>query len=425
MENEIILSPNIFLSLDTRKTLRNCNVLCVSESGAAKRQKYLLPNLLQANCSYVVMDFDGILQKETEPIFREKGYDIKVVDLQQFGNLGPVKGAHYNPFHYVRSDADIFSMVTALTMNFHVNSVVSDSYALTKARQALMQAMAFYFYKECHASDQTFSNLLELMRGYDVEQSLPWLDLMFRTLSEKDSEHIAVKQYCLFRSGTGNDDNAKKVIFDLACNLTAFNISTVAAFSSQDDLNLESIGLKPTIVYLTLPVVDDTFTQLFLPVFFTQLFDTLYHTAETKCEGYGLPQHVRVLFDRFGEWGVIPYLTEKLATMRPYHISCDIITYALAILKHAYPEDWHIIIGNCDSLVWMAGRRAYDENFGAWIAKSLPKDRKSRWQRMKNCPARTNKNVRPLKSAEELKDLCAGESLVIVRGCVPFLDRNE
>lgn len=420
--DEMILSPNIFLSLDTRKTLRNCNVLCIAESGAVKRQKYLLPNLLQANCSYVVVDYGGVLQEETEPTFREKGYDIKVLDLRQLDGLGPVEGAHYNPFHYVRSDADILSLVNALTTNFHLSSVVSDSPALKRARQALMNAMAFYFYKDCHPSDQTFSNVLELMRGNDAVNSLPWLDLMFYTLSEKDPEHIAVKHYSLFRSASGTDANAQKVIYDLAFNLTAFNISKVADFSNQDDLNLESIGLKPTAVYLTLSTTDNVITKLFLPLFFTQLFDTLYHTAATKCEKRQLPQHVRVLFDQFGEWGVIPDFTRMLATMRTYHISCDIITHNLAILKQAYAEDWDVIVGNCDSLVWMDGSRVQTDCFGGRIAKSLPKDYITRRRIMKKCPARLHKNVRLLKSSEKLKDLSKGESLVLIRGCIPFID---
>lgn len=423
-ENKIILSPNISLDMDTRLTRRNCNVLCIGESSSDNKQNYILPNLLQANCSYVVIDYSGEMQKETEQRFREKGYAIKVINLRQLDDLGPVEGACYNPFHYIRSDADVLSLVDALEKNFLPGrTIFSNSDFFKKVRYALMGALAFYLYKECNPAECTLSNFRKLLEGDGENCPLSKLDKLFHNLYEKEPEHIAVKHYILFRSFPGTDSFAEEVIIDLARNLEAFNNCRVANFSDKDDLQLESIGLKPTIIYITLSIANNTFSKLFLPIFFTQLFDILYHTAETKCERGTLPQHVRVLFDQFGEYGYIPKFIQKISTMRPYNISCDIITCDTSVLKRVYLDEWDVIIGNCDSIVCSGKNRVNLDCFVQNIEYLFLNDKKIKQQLIKNCPARINKNVRTLKSLEELKKLCADEYFVHIRSFIPFIDK--
>lgn len=90
---------------------------------------------------------------------------------------------------------------------------------------------------------------------------------------------------------------------------------------------------------------------------YTQLFDTLYDTANFKYGGR-LPVHVRCLLDEFANVGTIPDFDKLLATMRSMEISANIIIQNLAQLKKMYDKSWEILTGNCDSLLFLGGQEA-------------------------------------------------------------------
>ena len=55
----IILSKKLRMGLDGYKTQRNANVIVLGGSGAGKTRGYVLPNLMQLNSSYIVLDPKG------------------------------------------------------------------------------------------------------------------------------------------------------------------------------------------------------------------------------------------------------------------------------------------------------------------------------------------------------------------------------
>ena len=95
-DNNIILTDDVQLSLDTAQTGKNLNVCVVGGAGTGKTWNYVLPNILQANTSYVITDRDGYLLKKTGKFLKEQGYIIKVLNLNDTEHSN-----HYNPFDYV------------------------------------------------------------------------------------------------------------------------------------------------------------------------------------------------------------------------------------------------------------------------------------------------------------------------------------
>ena len=95
--NNKILTQNVSIGLDGRKHRRNLNVLCVGGSGAGKTRFFAKPNLMNAATSYVCLDPKGELLRDTGGLLKEKGYDIKVLDL-----INMEKSHCYNPFVYLR-----------------------------------------------------------------------------------------------------------------------------------------------------------------------------------------------------------------------------------------------------------------------------------------------------------------------------------
>ena len=51
-----LLTQNVAIGLDGRKHRRNLNTLVCGGSGAGKTRFYVKPNIMQCNCSYVILD---------------------------------------------------------------------------------------------------------------------------------------------------------------------------------------------------------------------------------------------------------------------------------------------------------------------------------------------------------------------------------
>lgn len=80
-DNNIILTDDVKLSLNTIQTGKNLNVCVVGSAGTGKTRNYVLPNILQANTSYVITDWSGFLLNKTGKFLNEQGYIIKVLNL--------------------------------------------------------------------------------------------------------------------------------------------------------------------------------------------------------------------------------------------------------------------------------------------------------------------------------------------------------
>ena len=73
------LSKEIRLGMDTHKHRRNLNVFVLGGSGAGKTRFVALPNILQANCSYVITDPKGEILANTGYYLLEQGYDVNAL----------------------------------------------------------------------------------------------------------------------------------------------------------------------------------------------------------------------------------------------------------------------------------------------------------------------------------------------------------
>lgn len=58
-DRNIILTDDVLMSLNTRQTRKNLNVMVIGGSGSGKSRFYVKPNLMQANTSYVCTDPNG------------------------------------------------------------------------------------------------------------------------------------------------------------------------------------------------------------------------------------------------------------------------------------------------------------------------------------------------------------------------------
>lgn len=97
-ESNVILTRHVKMGMDGRKHRRNLNVLVVGGSGSGKTRYFAKPNVMQANCSYIIADPKAEMLRSVGPLLEAKGYDIKVFDL-----INMEQSDAYNPFAYGES----------------------------------------------------------------------------------------------------------------------------------------------------------------------------------------------------------------------------------------------------------------------------------------------------------------------------------
>lgn len=415
-----ILTQNVSVGLDGRKHRRNLNALVCGGSGAGKTRFFAKPNLCQANSSYVVLDPKGELLRDTGNLLSAKGYDIKVLDL-----INMEKSHCYNPFVYLRSDNDIQRLVTNLFKNTTPKGSQSQDPFWDQAATMLLLALIFYLHYEAPPEEQNFPMVMEMIRAGEVREDdetyKSALDILFERLEMRNPEHIALKYYRSYHSGSGK--TLKSIQITLISRLEKFNLESLASITQNDELELWSIGEKKTAVFAIIPDNDSSFSFL-VGMLYTQLFQQLYYQADV-IHGGRLPVHVHFLMDEFANVALPDEFDKLLSTMRSREISVSIIIQNLAQLKALFEKQWESIVGNCDEFLYLGGN---EQSTHEYVSKLLGKetiDTNSYGQsKGRNGSYSTNWHLagRELMTPDEVRMLDNRYALLFIRGERPVED---
>lgn len=416
----MIMTKDIFLSMDTRKTLRNNNVIVIGGSGSGKSFRLVKPNLLQANSSFVVTDPSGELLESMGDFLEQEGYEIRVFNLIDMAHSDT-----YNPFHYIRNQEGVLIMLNALIKNTNPTGSKPNDPFWEKAETALLEAICFYVLEQPQEL-HNFSTVMQLLRLAEApEGGTSVLDAMFEDFSQSHPNHIAVTSYAVYKSA-GGGKTAQSILISCQTRLHTFNLDAIKKLTNTDNIDLGTIGDKKVALFCITPTADTTFNYL-VSMMYTQLFETLYHHAETECEGKRLKYHVRFLLDEFVNIGTIPDFCQRLATMRKYEISCTIILQALSQIKALYKDEWDVLIANCDSFLFLG---ASDNTTLEYISKSLGKEtirttNNSRsFGKSGGSSISYNKTGRDLMTPDELRTMNNENCIFFLRGLDPFFSRK-
>jgi len=363
-ENKL-LTQNVCIGLDGRKHRRNLNVLTVGGSGSGKTRFYAKPNVMQANTSFVVLDPKGEILRDTGELLKAKGYEIKIIDL-----INMEKSHCYNPFVYLHNDNDVQKLVTNLFKNTTPKGSQTNDPFWDQAAIILLLALVFYLKYEAPEDEQNFPMVMEMIRAAEVREDnddfQSPLDELFDRLEANDSNHIALKYYRNYRSGSAK--TLKSIQISLVSRLEKFNLSSLAGITQTDELELYSIGEKKAAIFAVIPDNDSSFNFI-IGMLYTQLFQQLYYQAD-YIHGGRLPVHVHFVMDEFANVALPDDFDKLLSTMRSREISVSIIIQNLAQLKALFEKQWESIVGNCDQFLYLGGN---EQSTHEYVSKLLGK----------------------------------------------------
>lgn len=346
----LILTPNVRIGLDGRMHRRNLNVLVVGGSGAGKTRFYAKPNIMQANTSYVVLDPKGEILRDIGYLLEWHGYNIKVLDL-----IHTERSHGFNPFVYLRDDKDVLRLVNNLIHNTTPKGAQSSDPFWERAETALLEALILYLVNEAPPEEQNFSMVMEMINAAEVreddEEYASVLDELFERLAMRDPEHLAVKQYHIFKLAAGK--TAKSILISLGVRLEKFNLPQIAAVVCCDELDIPALGERKTALFAVIPD-NDSSLNFIIGMMYSSIFQELYYVAD-QIYGGRLPVHVHCVMDEFANVALPDEFDKLLATMRSREISVSIIIQNIAQLKALFEKQWESILGNCDEFLYLGG----------------------------------------------------------------------
>ncbi len=289
----------------------------------------------------------------------------------------------------------------------------------------LLLALMFYLHYEAPDDEQNFPMVMDMIRSGEVreddESFFSPLDILFQRLEMRNPEHIALKYYKNYHSGSGK--TLKSIQITLISRLEKFNLDSLASITQNDEMELWSLGEHKTAIYAVIPDNDSSFNFI-VGMLYTQLFQQLYYQADVV-HGGRLPIHVHFVMDEFANVALPDEFDKLLATMRSREISVSIIIQNLAQLKALFEKQWESIVGNCDEFIYLGGN---EQSTHEYVSKLLGKetiDLNTYGQsRGRNGSYSVNWQLtgRDLMMPEEVRMLDNQYALLFIRGERPVMD---
>ena len=416
----ILLTQNFRISLDTHKHRRCLNILVVGGSGAGKSRGFALPNIMQCCCSMVITDPKAELLRKTGGLLEKKGYEVRVFDL-----INPDTSFCYNPFEYVHDDKDVLRLISNLIQNTTPKGSQSSDPFWEKSETALLQALMLYLLHEAPPEEQNFAMIMEMLGSAQVKEEdedyeSP-LDILFDRLEMRDPDSIAVKQYHIYKQAAGK--TAKSILISVGVRLAAFNLPQIAKLTNTDELDLSSMGEKKVALFCCIPDADTSLNYL-VGMIYSQLFQTLYYMAD-RVHGGALPVPVNCIMDEFPNVSLPNEFEKILATCRSRSIYCSIIIQNMSQLKALFKDSWESLVGNCDEFLYLGGNEKETHKYVSELLGKETIDTNTYGQtKGKSGSYSTNfqQSGRELLQPDEVRILDNQNALLFIRGERPILD---
>lgn len=353
----------------------------------------------------------------------QQGYVVKVFDL-----IEPSHSDSYNPFRYIRKDSDVFRLISNFIQNTTPKNATQNDPFWEKSEIALDAALMLYLIHEAPPYEQTMEMMLTMIEyggaKEDDDDYQSALDLLFVALEEEQPDHIAVRQYHIFKQAAGK--TAKSILVSAAVRLASFTLREIQSITDEDTLELSKLGERKQAVFCVIPDSNDNSLNFLVGLLYTQAFQELYYQADKVHMG-GLPVPVRLMFDEFSNVALPDGYARLQATMRSRNIMATIILQNISQLKALFKDDWEGIIGNADTMIYLGGN---EQSTHKYISEQLGKETistKSSSQskgRNGSYSQSTQLTGRELMTPDEVRLLDNKNAIVIIRGERPVIDEK-
>ena len=465
--NNVILTENYGLAVDPGKRRgkrleeRPRNVLVIGGTGAGKTWRYSIPNILQMNADYFVIDSKGTQLPLLGNALVGSGYEISCMNLVRMS-----ASAGVNPFSLIRDEVGIIEFAECFIANTTGDKDHVGDQFWVQAERLLYTALIGYLMFYCPSEDRNFGGLVTLLslaqaREDDDDYTSP-LDLLFREIETgmrlvetggapagdgarkpgrafgrqassgfrwvQVGEPVGVDDdfvlwcYKAFKDAAGK--TMKGILISCNTRLMPFSVPQLRNLTDHDELELSKLGDAggKRAVFVVSSDTSSTFSFM-LAITLWQTVNMLCDKADDFYNGR-LPVHVRLILDEFANIGQIPNFDKLIATIRSREISASIILQSQSQLKTIYKDAADTIVGNCDSTLFLGGK---EKSTLKEISELLGKETIDLYNQSENRGSQVSHGLsyqklgKELMTQDELAVMDGGKCIFMLRGVRPFL----
>ncbi len=327
--------------------------LVIGATGSGKTQTVILPmvhSLAKAKESMIITDPKGEIYEKTSNMLRSRGYQILLLNFRD-----PQNGNAWNPMTlpYQMYKSGNQDKAIELLDDLALNILYDDS-----------NKNADPFWEKTSADYFSGVALGLFEDAKEDEININSISLATTVGEEKFGGSTYIKEYFAGKDpSSAAAINASSTI--MAPNETKGSILSVfkqkvklfasrenlSEMLSHSDIDLESIGEKPTAVFIVIQDEKKTYHSL-VTILLKQIYETLIATAQKH--GGQLPVRTNFLLDEFANMPPLKDVTTMITAARSRRIRFTMIIQNFAQLDDVYgKEEAETIRGNCGNIIYL------------------------------------------------------------------------
>ena len=327
--------------------------LVIGATGSGKTQTVILPlvhSLAKAHESMIITDPKGEIYEKTSNMLRDKGYQILLLNFRD-----PQNGNSWNPMSlpYQIYKSGNHDKAIELLDDLALNILYDDS-----------NSNADPFWEKTSADYFSGVALGLFEDAKEDEININSINLVTTVGEEKFGGSTYIKEYFAAKDPASaasiNANGTVTAPTETRGSILAVFRQKVKLFASRDnlsemlsysDVDLESIGEKPTAVFIVIQDEKKTYHSL-VTILLKQIYETLISVAQ-RHDGK-LPVRTNFLLDEFANMPPLKDVTTMITAARSRRIRFTMIIQNFAQLDQVYgKENAETIRGNCGNIIYL------------------------------------------------------------------------
>ena len=327
--------------------------LVIGATGSGKTQGVILPtvhSLAKAKESMIITDPKGEIYEKTSNLLRARGYQILLLNFRdpQNGNAWNPMSLPYQMYKSGNQDKAI-ELLDDLALNILYDESNKNADPFWEKTSAdYFSGVALGLFEDAKEEEININSIsLATTVGEEKFGGSTYIKEYFNAKDPGSAAAINASSTIMAPSETKGSILS---VFKQKVKLFASreNLSEMLSYS---DIDLESIGKKPTAVFIVIQDEKKTYHSL-VTILLKQIYETLIRVAQEN--GGQLPIRTNFLLDEFANMPPLKDVTTMITAARSRRIRFTMIIQNFAQLDDVYgKEEAETIRGNCGNIIYL------------------------------------------------------------------------
>ena len=328
------------------------HTLVIGATGSGKTQTVIFPTvkiLAKKRESMIITDPKGEIYEETANMLKSKGYNVILLNFRD-----PQNGNSWNPMDlpyklYKEGNKDkAIELLDDLALNilYDENNKSDPFWETTSADY--FSGVGLGLFEDAKPEEVNINSIsLTTSIGEDKFGGSTYIKEYFQSKDPTSSAYIKANSTVM-----AANDTKQSILSVFRQKIQLFaSRENLSEMLSHSDIDLRSIGEKPTIVYIVIQDEKKTYHSL-VTILLKQIYETLISVAQEH--GGKLPVRTNFLLDEFANMPPLKDVTTMITAARSRQIRFTMIIQNFAQLEQVYgKEQAETLRGNCGNTIYL------------------------------------------------------------------------